>query len=174
MGGGHKYWLFLLGFPCTKSRNRPLLMPYTYVKHRPCTSIAHPSVPFSNVHGVYSSPWMVMVRDVFKSKFRVDLRLYGIKKSSLCYNGICFFYKKTSRKSIRVTINQVLYRKGHFTHEPRAMTMKLWEPERKCPKAIPRHLQNHVVWSRILKCSVKSYVTGPSTKCYFNAGPRAW
>jgi len=35
--------------------------------------------------------------------------------------------------------------KGHFTHEPRVMTMKLWEPKRKCPKAIPRHLQIHVV-----------------------------
>ena len=34
----------------------------------------------------------------------------------------------------------------------------------------PSHnnLQNHIVWSRALKCSVKSYVTGPSTKCYFN------
>ena len=60
------------------------------------------------------------------------------------------------------------YIKGHFTHEPRAVTMKLWEPKRKCPKAIPRHLQNHVVWARIFKCSVKSYMTGPSTKCYFN------
>jgi hypothetical protein len=29
-------------------------------------------------------------------------------------------------------------------------------------------LQNHVVWSRILTCSVKPYVTGPTTKCYFN------
>ena len=58
---------------------------------------------------------------------------------------------------------------GHFTHEPRAMTMKLWEPKRMCPKAIPTHLQNHVVvWSRTLKCRVKSHVTGPSTKCYFN------
>ena len=47
--------------------------------------------------------------------------------------------------------------KGHFTHEPRAMTMKLWEPKRKSPKAVPRHLQNHGVWSRILKCIVKSY-----------------
>ena len=28
--------------------------------------------------------------------------------------------------------------------------------------------KNHVVRSWILKCSVKSYVTGPSTKCYFN------
>ena len=44
----------------------------------------------------------------------------------------------------------------------------LWEPKRKCPKAVSTHLQNHVVWSRILKCSVKSYVIGPSTKCYFN------
>jgi hypothetical protein len=34
--------------------------------------------------------------------------------------------------------------------------------------AIPTHLQNHVVWSRILECSVKPYVTGPSTKCYVN------
>ena len=30
------------------------------------------------------------------------------------------------------------------------------------------HLQHHVVWSWTLKCSVKSYVTAPSTKCYFN------
>jgi hypothetical protein len=28
----------------------------------------------------------------------------------------------------------------HFTHEPRAVTMKLREPKGKCPKAIPRHL----------------------------------
>ena len=31
-----------------------------------------------------------------------------------------------------------------------------------------RHLQNRVLWSQTLKCSVKSYVTGPSTKCYFD------
>ena len=35
--------------------------------------------------------------------------------------------------------------KGHFTHEPRVVTMKLQEPKRKCAKAVPRHLQNHVV-----------------------------
>ena len=46
--------------------------------------------------------------------------------------------------------------------------MKLWQPKRKYPKVVPIHLQNHVVWSWTLKCSVKSYVTGPSTKCYFN------
>ena len=48
--------------------------------------------------------------------------------------------------------------KGHFAHEPGAVTMRLWEPKWKCPKAVLRYLQNHVVWSRTLKCSVKSYV----------------
>ena len=57
---------------------------------------------------------------------------------------------------------------GHFTHEPRALTMKLWEPKRNCPKVVSWHLRIHVVWSRTLKCTVKSYVTRPSTKCYFH------
>jgi len=48
----------------------------------------------------------------------------------------------------------------------RAASHTSQEPKRKCPNAVvPTHLQDHVVWSRILKCSVKSYVTGPSTKC---------
>ena len=58
---------------------------------------------------------------------------------------------------------------SHMSHEP-------WPPcncespkERVCPKAVPTHLPNHAVWSRALKCSVKPYVTGPSTKLYFNA-----
>ena len=52
-------------------------------------------------------------------------------------------------------------------------SQELWpwyceSPKRKCPKAmVPTHPQNHVVWSRTLKCSVKPYVIGPSTKCYF-------
>ena len=58
--------------------------------------------------------------------------------------------------------------KGHFTHKPRTMTMKLRELKGECPKAIPRRPPSHVVWSRTLKCSVKSYVTGPLVKCYFN------
>jgi hypothetical protein len=45
---------------------------------------------------------------------------------------------------------------------------KLWEPKSKCLKAVPTHLQKYVVWSQAIKCSVKSYVTGPSTKCYFS------
>jgi hypothetical protein len=46
--------------------------------------------------------------------------------------------------------------------------MQLWEPKRKCPKPVARHLRHHVVRSWTLECNVKSYVTGPSTKCYFN------
>ena len=40
--------------------------------------------------------------------------------------------------------------------------------QKKCPKTIPRHFQNNVVWSRVFECSVKSDVTGPSIKCYFS------
>jgi hypothetical protein len=58
--------------------------------------------------------------------------------------------------------------KGQFTHVPKGVTMKLWEPKRKCPKIVPRQPQNHVVWSLTPKCCVKSYVTWPSTKCYSN------
>jgi len=52
-------------------------------------------------------------------------------------------------------------------------------PKEKCPRAVPTHLHNHVVWSRTLKCSMKSYVTRPSTKCRFNefsihVSPHTW
>jgi hypothetical protein len=34
----------------------------------------------------------------------------------------------------------------------------VWEPKRKCPIAVPRHLQNHVVFSQILKRSVSEVI----------------
>ena len=43
---------------------------------------------------------------------------------------------------------------SHTSQEP--VTMKLWEPKRNCPKAVPTHLQNRVMWSRTPECSVKS------------------
>ena len=56
-----------------------------------------------------------------------------------------------------------------------------WPWNRESPKESRVHkpLQHHVVWSRILKCNVKSYVIGPSTKHYFDEfllmrGPHAW
>ena len=49
--------------------------------------------------------------------------------------------------------------KATFTHtnELRALvTMKLWEPERKCPKAVvPRHFRTHGVWSSSVVWSQK-------------------
>jgi hypothetical protein len=84
--------------------------------------------------------------------------------------GTCKFHK------LMVRIWNLLVLKGHFAHEPRAMTMKFWEPERKCPKAIPRHFQNHVLW--LWWCSVKSYVTGTSTNAnlmiFHSCGPHTW
>ena len=40
-------------------------------------------------------------------------------------------------KAQGVTNNDTTY--GHFTHEPKAVTMKLREVKRKCPKAVPTH-----------------------------------
>ena len=58
--------------------------------------------------------------------------------------------------------------KGHFTHEPRVVTMNFVRAQKKVSKGRPNTPPSCVVWSRIPKCSVKSYVTRPSTKCYFN------
>ena len=53
------------------------------------------------------------------------------------------------------------------------MSQELWpwnceSPKEKCPKAIPRHFQNHVVWLWALECSVKSYVIEPLNKMLFS------
>ena len=59
--------------------------------------------------------------------------------------------------------------KANFTHENQEPWLwNLWEPKRKCPKVVPRHFQSHAGWSRTLYCSVRSCVTGPSAKWYFN------
>ena len=61
--------------------------------------------------------------------------------------------------------------KGHFTY---CKSQEPWPRNCESPQesvrrlSVPTHLQTHVVWSRTLKCSVKSYVTGPSTKCWLN------
>ena len=57
-------------------------------------------------------------------------------------------------------------KKGRFTQEPWPWNCE--SPKESVQRPLPTHLPNHVVWSRALKCSVKAYVTGPSTKYYFN------
>ena len=57
----------------------------------------------------------------------------------------------------------------HFMHEPKSRDREIVRAKTMCPKAtVPTHLPNHVVWSRALKCSVKSHVTGYQTKGYFD------
>ena len=58
---------------------------------------------------------------------------------------------------------------GHlFLGSPNSMVAALGVMCEVFPKAVPTDLSNHVLWSRTFKSSVKPYVTGPSTKCYFN------
>ena len=56
---------------------------------------------------------------------------------------------------------------SHTSQEPWAWNCE--SPKESVQRPSQTHLQNHVVWSHTLKCNVKSYVTGPSTKCYFSA-----
>ena len=61
--------------------------------------------------------------------------------------------------------NITFHAKGHFTHKPSAMTI----PQKNKKVSIQRPPKSScTVPYGTLKCSVKSYVTGPSTKCYFN------
>ena len=46
--------------------------------------------------------------------------------------------------------------------------------QKECPKAFPRHFQNHVMWSHALNCSVELYVTGTSTNYYFKEFYLCW
>ena len=107
------------------------------------------------------------------SKWLCDLKLgEWVSVSFLCLVGTIISVILWTIQLHEISMENLLFQmqsiltKGHYTHEPRAVTMKLREPKKKSPEAIPRHLQkNHVVWSRILKCSAASHVTRPSTKC---------
>ena len=66
---------------------------------------------------------------------------------------------------------------GHFTKGPRAKCRdhEIVRAQKKVSKGRPKTTsKNHVVWSQTLKCSVKSYVTKSSTKCYFNESLFMW
>ena len=64
-------------------------------------------------------------------------------------------------------LNRKLHAHAHFTHKPRAIRDHgIVTTQKKVSKGRPKTPQTHVLWSRTLKCSVKLYVTGPSTKCY--------
>ena len=67
---------------------------------------------------------------------------------------------------VSTRLNIVVRATSHTSQEPWPWNCE--SLKEKCPKAVPTHLHNHVVWSRTLQSSVKSYVTGPSIKCYFH------
>ena len=63
--------------------------------------------------------------------------------------------------------------KGHFPTRAKSRDREIVRAQKKVSEGrlnirTKSCLQNHVVWSRTLKSSVKSYATGLSTKCYFN------
>ena len=58
--------------------------------------------------------------------------------------------------------------KGPLHTRAKSHNRKIVRAQKKCAKAVPRHFQNHVMWSRVLKCSAESYVIRPSSKYYFN------
>ena len=76
---------------------------------------------------------------------------WGEVEFELVYRRIGI-YRIGIYKNLRLTRVQVRAI-SHTSQEP--WPWKLWEPKRKCPKAIPNHLQNHVVWPQTLKRSVK-------------------
>ena len=54
----------------------------------------------------------------------------------------------------------------HTSQEPWPWSCE--SPNESVQRLSQRHPKNHVLWSQTLKCSVKSYVTGPSINNYFN------
>ena len=112
-------------------------------------------------------------------------------RSSRTEQLVDFNIELRGRLSVRTTtwvINQGMYYFGSFLNEKNKCIKSLYHlillgplhtwrakirdheivrAQKQYPKAVSRHFQNHVVWSWTLRCSVKSYVTRPSTKWYF-------
>jgi hypothetical protein len=57
---------------------------------------------------------------------------------------------------------------GSLHTQAKSRDHEIVRAQKKVSKCHPKTPPKYVVWSWILKCSVKSYVLGPSTKYYFN------
>ena len=109
------------------------------------------------------------------------LRCWGLKKGGLSLWGASYvhvdlaftFRLRIQLESMKSWFFTSLRATSHMSQEP-------WPWNCESPKeSVQRPSQDHVMWLRIFKCSVKSYVTGPSTKCYVNefsihVGPHTW
>jgi hypothetical protein len=132
---------------------------------------------FREIDRIYSN--LIMENRRMPTCNRLDLQTLGsqpIMPKNLPDHCLCASFQNSwsslsnyALSNLEPTLSDVTTNsEGHFTHKPRAVTMRLEVPKRKRRKADPIHLQNHVVWSQVLERSVKSYVTGLSIKCYFN------
>ena len=82
-----------------------------------------------------------------------DYHIFYILKNHVPRVTACLKIKAMAQEAQRAT-----------SHTSQDRDHEIERAKRKRLKAISTHLQHHVVWSLILKCSVKSYVTGSSTK----------
>lgn len=78
------------------------------------------------------------------------------------HNPCGYWIPSSNNKWLSVSLGSMNWNHALGPHHKWAMAMTM------NPKTVPRHFQDHVTWSRAHKCSVKSFVTRPSTKCYCN------
>ena len=147
--------------------------------HRPPTRIRGPlaaltSAPFTHqAEGPWPSPLQGLAwggKRRGRSKFGVrDHGSKGMQDGCRVYmvtNGLGFMVTWTIFRVQNHLVEVGLRVASHMSQEP--WPWGCGNSKESGPKVVPTRLQNHVVWSRTFQCSVKSYVTGFSTKCYFN------
>src|ERR1700738_4469381 len=71
--------------------------------------------------------------------------------------------------SLRFLLIDLIWVLGQLHTRAKSRDFEIVRAQTNVSNGRPNTPPKRVVWSRTLKCSVKSYVIGPSTECYFNA-----
>jgi hypothetical protein len=100
-------------------------------------------------------------------------RLYNHLYNQVFWEHFCVFSKWCSpikQENMHLTRTVICPKPLWWPLHTRAKSRdhEIVRAQKTVSKGHPTHLEHHVVWSRTLNCSVKSYATRPSTKCYFN------
>ena len=87
---------------------------------------------------VHQSPFMGVAHQYLQRAYTDSID----NKKSVCiflyiYLSIYIKVNLSPDRLIGWTWQRAVWTQGHFTHKPKAMTMKLWEPKRKVPKGCP-------------------------------------
>ena len=106
----------------------------------------------------------------FLYKIKAIRQQINVKNLNKCQNH----HGTTDNYKLLRGSDQQLYQVRATSHM--SQTLQPWNCE--SPKVVSKQFQNHVVWSRTLKCSVKSYILGPqptaiSMSCC-SCGPSPW